>query len=69
MLYTKYEKSGPCSLRQDVFKLHFENLFLPLDLPLQPIRTIWTILVGDSEGIIPVAFGQIPISGSREEVV
>jgi len=29
MLYTKYERSGPCCLGQNVFwKLHFENLFL-----------------------------------------
>ena len=28
MLYTKYESSGPRSIRQeDFFKLHFENLF------------------------------------------
>jgi len=36
---------------------------------MQPIRTIWTILVGDHLGNIPVEFGQIPISSSREEVV
>jgi len=36
---------------------------------MQPIRTIWIILVGDHPGIIPAEFGQIPISGSREEVV
>jgi len=36
---------------------------------MQPIKTIWTILVGDHPGTIPVQFGQIPISGSREEVV
>jgi len=36
---------------------------------MQPIRTIWTILVGDHLGTIPVEFGQIPISSSREEVV
>jgi len=36
---------------------------------MQPIRTIWIILVGDHPGIIPAVFGQIPISGSREEVV
>jgi len=29
MLYTKYESSGPCSFRQEIFwKLHFENLLL-----------------------------------------
>jgi len=36
---------------------------------MQPIITIWTILVWDDQGTIPVEFGQIPISGSREEVV
>ena len=36
---------------------------------MQPIRTIWTILVEDYPGTIPVEFGQIPISGSREEVI
>ena len=36
---------------------------------MQPIRTILTILVGDNPEIIPVEFGQIPISSSREEVV
>jgi len=36
---------------------------------MQPIKTIWTILVGDHPGTIPVEFGQIPISGSREDVV
>jgi len=36
---------------------------------MQPIRTIWTILVEDHPGTIPVEFGQIPISGSREEVI
>ena len=33
---------------------------------MQPIRTIF---VGDHPGTIPVEFDQIPISGSREEVV
>jgi len=32
---------------------------------MQPIRT----MVGDHPGTIPVQFGKIPISGSREEVV
>jgi len=36
---------------------------------MQPLRTIWTILVGDHSGTIPVEFGQITISGSREDVV
>jgi len=50
-------------------KLHFENLFLPRDLLMQPIETVWTILVGDHSGIIPREFGQIPISGLEKEVV
>jgi len=36
---------------------------------MQPTGTIWTILAGDHLGIIPVKFVQIPISGSREDVV
>jgi len=32
---------------------------------MQPIKTIWTILVEDHTGTIPVEFGQIPISGSQ----
>jgi len=36
---------------------------------MQPIRTIWTILVGDHPVTIPVEFSKIPISGSRVEVV
>jgi len=40
-----------------------KTYFWPLDLLMQPIRTIWIILVGDHQGIIPVEFGQIPISG------
>jgi len=40
----------------------FENCILktyfwPRDLHMQPIRTIWTILVGDHSVIIPVKFG------------
>ena len=36
---------------------------------MQPIRTIWTILVEDYPGTIPVKFGKISISGWREDVV
>ena len=35
---------------------------------MQPIKTIWTIFVGDHPGTIPVQFGQIPISGTRGDV-
>jgi len=36
---------------------------------MQPIRTIWTIFVGDHPGTIRVQFGQISISGSREDII
>jgi len=36
---------------------------------MQPIRTIWTISVGDHPGTIPVEFSRITINGSREDVV
>jgi len=36
---------------------------------MQLIRTILTIFVGDHPGTIPVQFGRITISGSKEEVV
>jgi len=36
---------------------------------MQLIRTIRKGLVGNHAGIITVEFGQIPIGGSREEVV
>ena len=39
MLYTKYERSGPCCFGQeDFWKLHFENLFLT---PLHTYATNW----------------------------
>jgi len=52
----------------------FENCILktyfwPRDLLMQPIRTIWTTLVGDYPGIIPVKFGPNPMSGFRGEDV
>jgi len=36
---------------------------------MQPIRTILPILEGDHPGIIPVEFGSITLSGSREDVI
>ena len=71
MLYTKYKISGQCSFRQeDFFKLHFEDLcFGPRDQLKQPTGTFWTPLVGDHPGVIPVKFGQNPMSGFRGEVV
>jgi len=46
-----------------------KTYFFTCGLIVQLIRTILTILVGDHPGTIPVEFGRIPISGSREEVV
>jgi len=39
-----------------------KTFFRPCDLLMQPIRTIWTILVEDHPETIPDEFGQIPIS-------
>jgi len=36
---------------------------------MQPSRTIWTTLVGDHPGLIPLKFGQNPVSGFRGEDV
>jgi len=36
---------------------------------MQPTGTVGTTLIRNHPGIIPVKFGQIPISGSREDVV
>jgi len=69
MLYIKYKSSGPCCFRQDFLIAFWKHNFWPRNLLLQPISTIWIILVGDHPGIIAAEFGQIPISGSREEVV
>jgi len=44
-------------------------IYWPRDLLMQPTGTVWTTLIGDHPGIIPVKFGQIPISGSREDVI
>jgi len=51
----------------------FENCILkthfwPRDLLMQPTGTIWTTLVGDHPEIIPVKFGQNPMSGSEEKM-
>jgi len=36
---------------------------------MQPIRTIWTIFIGNHPETIAVQFGQIHINVSREDVV
>jgi len=52
-----------------IFENYMKSILWPRDLLMQTIRTIWTILVGDHTGTIPVQFDQIPISGSREDVI
>ena len=52
----------------------FENCNLktyvwPRDLLKKPTGMVWTTLVGDHPGIIPVKFGQNPMSCFRGEVV
>jgi len=44
--------------------MYKQTYFWPRDLHMQPIRTIWTTLVEDYPGTIPVEFGQITKSGS-----
>jgi len=44
-------------------------IYWPRDLLMQPSGMVWTTFIGDHQGIIPVKFGQIPISDSREYVV
>jgi len=44
-------------------------IYWPCDLLMQPTGTVWKKLIGDHPGIIPVKFGQIPNSGSKEDVV
>ena len=43
--------------------------YLPRDLLMQLIEAVWTTLIGDQPGIILEKFGQIHISGYREDVV
>jgi len=47
----------------------WKPIFWPCDLLMQPTETIWTTLVGDHPGIIPVKFGQNLMSGVRGEDV
>ena len=41
----------------------------PLDDAIYQIWKLWALLLGDQPGIIPVKFGQNPISGFRGDVV
>jgi len=70
MLYTKYDSSGSVVSDKKIFEsCILKTYFWPSDLLMQPIWTIWNILVEDYPGTIPVEFGQMPISSSRQEVV
>ena len=46
-----------------------KSIFSSCDLDMQRTETIWTTLKEDQPRIIPVKFGQIPISGSGGDVV
>jgi len=48
-----------------IFKRHFEILFSPHNLLMQPIETVFTTSVGDHPGIIPVTIGQNTADGRR----
>jgi len=70
MFNTKYESSELCSFRQeDYWKRILKTFFWPSDLLMQPIITIYTTLFEEHQEIVPVKFGQTPMSGCREEVV
>jgi len=47
----------------------WKPIFWPRDLLMQPTGTVWTILIGDHPGIIPVKFGKNPMIGFRGDVV
>ena len=63
---TNYERSRPCSFRQEDF---WKRMFWPRDLLMQPTETFWTTLAGDYPGIIPVNIGQNRMSCFRGEYV
>ena len=46
-----------------------KSIFSSCDLDMQWTRTIWTTLEEDHPKIIPVKFGQNPISGLGGDVV
>jgi len=54
---------------KNIFENCILKTFFLTPWPTSATRTIWTILVGDHPGTIPVEFSQITISGSREDVV
>jgi len=71
-MYFKYESSGPCSFRKEkIFEnCIFENLIVdPMTYLCNQTELFEYFFVVDHPGIIPVEFGQSPISGSKKEVV
>ena len=70
-LHTKYQRPEPSGFRQEdflSFQLRKKSIFSSCDLDMQWTRTIWTTLKEDQIRIIPVKFGQNPISGLGEDV-
>jgi len=69
-LYTKYKRSGPCEFKLRFLKIEYRKpIFWIHDLLMQPITTVWTALVGDHLRIMPVNFGQNPMSDFRDVYV
>jgi len=69
-MYQKWKLWALLFQTRKYLKIAFwKPIFWPHDLLMQLIRAIWTISVRDHPETIPVKFGKIPISGSREEVV
>ena len=47
----------------------WKPIYWPVTLLTQPTGPVWTTLIGDHPGSIPVKFGQNPISGFRVDAV
>ena len=63
MLYTKYESSGPCSFRQDVSKLHFENLFFdPVTYLCNQSEPFEQIRCGTTQGQFLLSLVKFPLA-------
>jgi len=64
MLYTTLKALGLVVSDKKIFESFIlKTYLLTRDLFMQPNGTVRTTLIGDHQGIIPVKFGQIPISG------
>ena len=59
---------GPVVSDKKIFLVK-KSIFSSCDLDMQWTGTIWTTLKKDQPRIIPVKFGQIPISGLGGDVV